>query len=179
MGLEMFERLPQLSYRRRVIVLFATTFICLSLVNVQIAGKEKIVRDGTTVLLRIAPRDPRSLLQGDYMALRYSLANDVASAAMDAQVADGRAVIELQGNGEAHFVAIYDDQQIAEGQQLLRFRKRGESVRLASDAFFFEEGQGELYSGARFGELRVDQDGDAVLTGLLDDNGDRMGSALH
>jgi len=62
---------------------------------------------------------------------------------------------------------------------LLRFRKRGKSVRLASDAFFFEEGQWETYRGARFGEIRVDDAGSAVLIGLRDSDGVRMGPALH
>lgn len=94
------------------------------------------MREGDTLLLRLAPRDPRSLLQGDYMALRYAMAAEVSHA--------------------------------AEAQHLLRFRKRGDSVRLASDAYFFQEGESERHENARYGELRVSDDGDAVLAGLLD-----------
>ena len=52
-------------------------------------------------------------------------------------------------------------------------------MRLASDAYFFEEGSGQDYGGARFGEIRINTDGDAVLTGLRDAEGNRLGSALH
>ena len=175
----MFSNVFNLPNRVRLIVMSVMTVVILALVNMEIAGKERIVRDGTTVLLRIAPRDPRSLIQGDYMALRYSMAGTVAMAADNAGVTDGHVIIELQDNEEAKFVAIYNGQSINQRQHLLRFRKRGDSVRLASDAFFFEEGQWELYSGAQFGELRVDDDGDAVLTGLRDLDDTRLGPPLH
>jgi uncharacterized membrane-anchored protein len=41
-------------------------------------------------------------------------------------------------------------------------------VRIAGDAFFFQEGQAAIYQPARYGELRVAGDGDAVLVGLRD-----------
>ena len=175
----MFKHLQSFSDRARNVIVVAATAIILAVVNVEIVSKERIVRDGAEVLLRIAPRDPRSLLQGDYMALRYSLSRDVATAAEQAQVDDGQITFRLADNGEAIFSGIYAGQPLAEGQLLLRFRKRGDSVRLASDAFFFEEGQMEVYSAARFGELRVNKDGAAVLTGLRDGDGNRLGESLH
>jgi uncharacterized membrane-anchored protein len=166
----MVEARLTLSERTRLIVLVVTTVVILALVNTQIAGKERIVRDGATVLLALAPVDPRSLMQGDYMALRYALAGDVAEAANAAEVTDGEIVIEVDESGVARFVALHDGEPLASGQHLLQFRVRGETVRLASDAFFFEEGQGETYARARFGELRVDTNGSAVLIGLRDQN---------
>jgi uncharacterized membrane-anchored protein len=165
--------------RIRLLVMLAMTVIILIAVNNQIVDKEMIVRHGTTVLLRLAPADPRSLIQGDYMSLRYAMTNDVARAAEAAGVDDGVAVFEPGKLDEANFVAVYAGQKLADDQFLLRFRKRGESVRIASDAFFFEEGQADLYSGARFGELRVADDGDAVLTGLRDNRGIMLGEPLH
>ena len=48
-------------------------------------------------------------------------------------------------------------------------------MRVAGDAFFFEEGQMERYEAARYGELRVDDHGDAVLVGLRDAELNRLG----
>lgn len=168
-----------LSDRSRVVILVATAVAILAVVNTQIMGKQRIVDSGDTVLLRLAPIDPRSLLQGDYMALRYAMANDVARAAQSAQVSDGRIVIELAQNGEASFVDLYQGQPLSGTERLLKFRKRGESVRLASDAFFFEEGEWDTYSSARFGELRVSEEGDAVLVALRDAAANRLGPSLH
>ncbi len=175
----MFSKIFNVSSRIRLITMGVMTVLILAFINMEIAGKERIVRDGSVVLLRIAPRDPRSLMQGDYMALRYSIANTVAEAASKAGVTDGLVIVELQDNDEAQFVEIYDGQSLDQRQHLLRFRMRGDSVRLASDAFFFEEGQGGLYGGARFGELRVNDNGDAVLISLRDSDGKRLGPPLH
>ena len=123
-----------MSERLRLAVLGLMTLAVLGVANLQIASKEAIVRDGRTMLLRIAPVDPRSLLQGDYMALRYRISADVGRAARESGVSDGRAVVALDQTGEARFVAIHDGQDVGQGQALLRFRRRGESVRLASDA---------------------------------------------
>ena len=43
-----------------------------------VVHKERVLRDGATVLLRLAPRDPRSLMQGDFMQLNYRLPTEVA-----------------------------------------------------------------------------------------------------
>ncbi len=168
-----------LSDRSRTIVLAVTIAIVLAVINLEIVGKERIIKKGTTVLLRLAPRDPRSLIQGDYMALRYRIVREVARQAEQLGKDDGIAVIELGKLNEARFVGLYDGEPIQDGQHLLRYRKRGESVRLASDAFFFEEGSGSDYSGARFGEVRIDGHGDAVLVGLRDAKGERIGVVLH
>jgi uncharacterized membrane-anchored protein len=156
-----------------------TLLVLLVTVNWQIANRERIVRSGTTILLRLAPQDPRSLLQGDYMALRYAMTRVVGDAAAAADISDGHGVVELDDAGEARFVELYTGQAVGARQHLLRFRKRGDSVRIASDAFFFEEGHGDRYRGARFGELRVSNDGDAVLTGLRDGAHQALGGPLH
>lgn len=160
------EALSSISRRWRLAVIGAMTVVILAFVNVEIAGKERIVRDGTQVLLELAPVDPRSLLQGDYMALRYAMSREVAQAAAEKGVQDGRVVIELDETGVARFVRIHEGGKLGDRQHLLQFRKRGESVRLASDAWFFEEGTAAEYRGARFGELRVAEDGAAVLVGV-------------
>lgn len=162
--------------RGRVLVVGLVAVAILVVANVQIAGKERILSEGTTVLLRLAPQDPRSLLQGDYMALRYSMAPEVAQAARAEGVHDGKAIVRLDERGQAHFIGIHRGQPLAEDQHLLDFRMRGQNVRLASDAFFFEEGQWQTYAAAAFGELRVAETGEAVLVGLVDAQGRRLAS---
>ncbi|MES9895560.1 MAG: GDYXXLXY domain-containing protein [Candidatus Thiodiazotropha endolucinida] len=168
-----------LSDKTRLTIMAVVTLLILLIVNSQIIIKESIVNNGDTLLLRLAQRDPRSLLQGDYMALRYAMTGEVAQAAKSAQIDDGNIIVNLDPTGEASFVSLYEGQQLTDTQHLLRFRKRGESVRLASDAYFFQEGKWETYSNARFGELRVNDDGVAVLTGLYDQDKNRLGDKPH
>ncbi len=112
------------------------------------------------------------------MALRYAMTREVAEAANAAGVTDGRVVVDLAASGEARFNALFSGQPLTTDQRLLRFRKRGDSVRLASDAFFFQEGEGETYAGARYGELRVDAEGNGVLIGLRDAEREPLGKRL-
>jgi uncharacterized membrane-anchored protein len=150
-------------------VLWGVLAMTLVVANWAILGKERILSSGQTVLIQLAPRDPRSLLQGDYMALRYVLAEEIMRRLDAPFSATGAAVVRLDANGVAEFVRLADAADaLAEDERLLGYRKRGASLRLAGEAFFFEEGQQALYENARYGELRVDTRGNGVLVGLRD-----------
>ena len=109
------------------------------------------------------------------MALRYVLESDVRRQRSGEGSADGRMVVTLDENDIATFVRFDDGSGVVGGELLLRYRKRGEGVRIASEAFFFQEGQGPLYERARYGELRVDATGDAVLLRLRDGDLQELG----
>jgi uncharacterized membrane-anchored protein len=146
---------------RKVIVVLAALVLLIA-VNVGIAGREKLLADGQVVLLELAPVDPRSLMQGDYMALRYA----IASQAMRPDQGDGRIVATLDPHGVARFKRFADAGPVAAGEVLLRYRVRGGAVKFATNAFFFQEGTAARYERARYGEFRVAPDGDMILTGL-------------
>jgi len=136
---------------RNLLVLIIAVIV-LALVNFEIyQKKEQLLAEGTTVLLELAPRDPRSIMQGDYMVLRYHIARLPALSKVEK---DGYLVIER------------DEKQANES--LLRFRKRQRDIRLGAESFFFQEGHAEYYNNARYGELRVAPSGDSVLVGLRD-----------
>ena len=151
----------------------------LATANWAIVEKERVLANGQIMLLPLAPRDPRSLLQGDYMVLRYSIAREIERALGDVFSASGAVVVTLDENDVASFVRLADDEadSLAADERLLQYRKRGESLRLAGEAWFFEEGQGELYSRAAFGEITTDVRGAAVLVGLRDADFNRLGPA--
>ncbi len=159
-------------------ILWGVLVVILVLVNTMIFGKEKIVSTGQIMLLELAPRDPRSLMQGDYMALNYRLSREIAH---KEQVADdGYIVVQLNAENVAKMIRFHDQAQaLQEGEYLLRYRNRGGFVKLASDAYFFEEGQWKTYRAARYGELRVDESGTAVLTGLRDEQYRTLGESLQ
>lgn len=142
-------------------------------VNASIIKTESHLRDGALVLLELAPVDPRSLMQGDYMALNFALANDIRRAEQDAgsdlrKNRDGQVVIEPDAHGVARWVGLSDGQELAAGQQVLNYRVRKGRVRFATDAYFFEEGSAEVYEPARFGAFRVDKAGHMLLVALYD-----------
>lgn len=151
--------------------------LVLGAVNLAWMGKARIVSEGREVRVALAPVDPRSLMQGDYMALRFGLAAEIEQrlaeskdvSARDPRIAAhegafGRAPIRLDEHGAAQL-----DWSAQTPQLVLRYRLRDGRVWLGTNAFFFEEGEVERYRGARFGVFKVDPDsGEAVLTGLAD-----------
>lgn len=160
----------------RSIAAFVACAAILVLVNFSIAEKERLLASGTRVYLELAPVDPRSLMQGDYMALRYAIAS-AARAAIERPVTgdrfrtelparDGRMIAAIDAKGAAAYRRLDDGQPLAPDEVYLRYRVRGGEIRFATNAFFFEEGTAGRYTAARYGEFRVARDGDLILTGL-------------
>lgn len=146
------------------IIFFITACIVLAAVPVLIIQKETTLTEGRTMLLPLAPRDPRSLMQGDYMVLRYRMVREVPN---DQLQSKGTLVVKLDANNVASFVRVHKDEPLQDGEYLLAYRKRGE-LRLGAESFMFQEGHASLYDRARFGELKVDKKGSSVLAGLCD-----------
>jgi uncharacterized membrane-anchored protein len=155
----------------------------LALVTFSIVGKERQLESGKVVYLELAPVDPRSLMQGDYMALRFKMANDARPAMQgspssgvtrlsrqgDLATADGRIVALLDPSSVATYRRLDDGTPLAPTEILLRYRVREGQVKFATNAFFFQEGTAKRFEGARYGEFRATPDGDLLLTGLRDE----------
>jgi uncharacterized membrane-anchored protein len=140
-------------------IIAGAVVLVLGAVNWSIYSKERIKTQGERVYLELAPVDPRSLMQGDYMALRFSLANGLSTRA------GGSAPVVVDSNGVATLAAG------SAGTEFLRirYRVRNGQVWLGTNAYFFEEGTAQRYEQARYGEFRVDrQTGEAVLVALRD-----------
>jgi uncharacterized membrane-anchored protein len=152
---------------RKWLVLLAG-IVALVLVDWTIGARERLVVDGRAVLLELAPVDPRSLMQGDYMALRFRVADAATRSNATAVPADGLLVLAVGPDDVGSFRRIDDGAPLAADELRLRYRIRDGVAKLATNAYFFEEGRGARYSGARYGEFRVAPDGEAILTGLRD-----------
>jgi len=152
----------------------------LALVNFKIAGKERQLETGKVVYLELAPVDPRSLMQGDYMALRFKIAEDARPAMdrsessagrrfpgrLDLATADGHIVAALDPSSVATYRRLNDGTPLAQNEILLRYRVREGQIKFATNAFFFQEGTAKRYEEARYGEFRVAPNGEMLLSGL-------------
>lgn len=167
--------------RWRVAAALIAGAVILALLNWDIAQKERLIENGRGVLLQLAPVDPRSLMQGDYMALRFALGDDIRRAAGDGGDkigADGKVIVKPDEHNVARFVRLDDGQHpLQPGEIRLRYRIRDRwgAVKIATNAFFFTEGQGATYAPARYGEFRVNATGDAILTQLRDEQFNVLG----
>lgn len=133
-----------------------------------VVHKEGILRTGTTVLLELAPRDPRSLLQGDYVTLRYA-ESDAVLEATGWDDRRTRVVVFHQGDdGVARFVRLDDPTPLGTGDLRLRAQRVESGYAFGADSYFFSEGNGATWERARYAEVKVARDGTAVLVGLRD-----------
>ena len=155
------------------IIILANLVILLIIFNQSILKKEDLLANGKLILLELAPIDPRSLIQGDYMRLRYEITNGIQN--KDNITKRGYCVVTLNPNGVAKRVRFQVDKTIAnEGEYLIKYTasKRWSSwdVSIGVESFFFQEGEATKYEKAKYGAIKTDKDGNSVLFGLYDDN---------
>lgn len=150
--------------------------IALGLANADIWRKETVIAKGERILVPLAPVDPRSLMQGDYMQLRFVIPQPVRDQ-LDGSAAyqlskHAIAVARLNERNEAELLRLArPDESLGANEILLPLKQlKGQWV-LVTDAYFFAEGEGARFEKARFGEFRVLPDGRALLVGLADEEG--------
>lgn len=159
---------------RKAIAILAGLAV-LGAANWTIVARENHLADGAVVLLELAPIDPRSLMQGDYMALRFKLENDAFGRRDREDLSDGRIVVKLDARGVAAYVRLDGGEPLAAGERVLRYRVRDGKVKFATNAFFFQEGTARLYERARYGEFRASPGGELLLTHLRSEKLERLG----
>lgn len=160
--------------RNAVVLLWCV--VVLVLVNRAILDKEQLLAEGRVVFLELAPVDPRSLMQGDYMALRFRIADGIENLRTAADVpTNGTMVALLDARSVATFGRLDNGQPLQANEVRLQYRVREGQLKFATNAFFFEEGTANLYEGAKYGEFRVDDEGALLLTGMRGPNLERLG----
>ncbi|MET0320747.1 MAG: GDYXXLXY domain-containing protein [Duganella sp.] len=151
---------PALPAQRAGIV--ATLLLTLLVANGAIWQKEALIRTGRPVFIELAPVDPRSLMQGDYMALNFRLpAVESLRAARRARV-----VATIDNRGVATMQGLATDKPLAANEIVIELISTGSGLRPASDAWYFKEGEAQRWSRAKYGEFRIDGDGRALLVAL-------------
>jgi uncharacterized membrane-anchored protein len=159
---------------RKAVVVVAGLII-LALANYSIYTREKLLNEGAVVYLKTAPVDPRSLMQGDYMALRFEVANELRARMATALPADAQVVLALDERRIGTFSRVDDSAPLAPNEVRMRYRVRNDTIKFATNAFFFQEGDAGLYGKARYGEFRVGGGGESILTGMRDEQLARLG----
>jgi uncharacterized membrane-anchored protein len=152
------------------IALLAGALATILVANVAVWQKQDLIAHGKPMFMALMPVDPRSLMQGDYMHLRF--------AALDARplplLADmgakrPRMVVQVDARGVATVQRLHTvDQPLAPNEMLLELTPKDGNWVVVTDAWFFKEGQGQAWQAAMFGEFRVLPDGRALLVGMAD-----------
>jgi uncharacterized membrane-anchored protein len=136
------------------------------------------------------------------MALRFAIVSDIETALEQIQDKDkvdykryrtasfdGFVQLSLDENKVGSFVnvttKINDKAAVVDGVVLdrvvvndivaVKFRQRNGRIKIATNAYFFEEGTGPELESATYGQFRVDTSGDLLLVSLMDKDFNLLG----
>lgn len=139
----------------------------LAVANLGIWQKEDLIAHGQPVYVELAPADPRSLMQGDFMRLNFRVPGEVQTKA-DRVLSAGRprVVARRDARGVATLLHLDEGAALAADELRLELTPKDGRWILVSDAWFFKEGEAARWSAAKYGEFRVDPSGRALLVGL-------------
>lgn len=151
------------------ILIIANLILLLGYFNWSVYQKEQTLKDGQLVLLQLAPVDPRSLMQGDYMRLNYKEASsDLPDKQTDTR---GYAILRTDSNQVGEIVRLQNTlEPVNDNELVIRYKIINRRLFLGAESFFFEEGQDTLYQKAVYGGLKVDDKGQSLLVGLYDED---------
>lgn len=165
------------------LVALAVVLLILIPLNYKVQQFEDVLATGKPVVLKIAPVDPRSLMQGDYMALSYAILNDIRANLNESE--DGVLSLSKLKNRPTKLYALIhlDEQGVAtlcrlEDSLPMDFKDCVANVylpvnnfkwlpELPSQEYFFAEGKGQHYAQAEYAEYRF-KNGILLLARLLD-----------
>ncbi len=149
------------------IILLVNLFLLMGYFNYSVVKKEDLLSEGTLILLKLAPVDPRSLMQGDYMRLRYDISDDFRPDSISKR---GYCVVKLDSAGIAQIVRIQKwKSPKSEGEFLIEYTAGKWNINIGAESYFFEEGQAAKYEKAKYGGVKVDNKGNSILVGLFNE----------
>lgn len=151
------------------IVILANLLLFLILFNHGVLKKERLMERGDLVLLELAPVDPRSLIQGDYMRLDYALTRAIPP---DSIPNKGLCALELDGKGVAKSLRFIQDPAELKAHELpIKYsRTSWGGLKIGAESYFFQEGHAEKYEQAKYGGIRLDGEANSLLIGLYDES---------
>ena len=150
------------------------------------------LNNSQTMYVRLQPVDPRSIIQGDYMALNYQLyfapqhlspeSTSQANINQEDQIFSGHYFDEVIKNKSSVLTHVELDSQRRVIHSYFELPKNVRTARLilqnpnnryselypASRSFLFAEGLEPCYRNAKFAELKLKENGKALLVNLVD-----------
>ncbi len=143
--------------------------IVAALAGATVWKSSSAINSGQRAYLALAPVDPRSLIQGDYMTLRFAIANDARLDLNKVGLPEQTIIAKLDANGVATFDRLATQgPAFGPGELLMTLTKKSGTWIVGTDAFHFKEGSREKFQSAAFGDFRFAPDGQAILVGLTD-----------
>jgi uncharacterized membrane-anchored protein len=174
-----FDRFPQSQATRRLFSLkitsiIAVIFLQLAILGFQVEKSESLLANGELIKLELAPVDPRSLLQGDYLVLRYNISsiqiqedswNEVVRVGL---IEDKNGLYKYSSNYVVGREIPAD--MIKKADIWITGRLKGyENIEYGIENYFVPEGTGfDLQEKIHYAYVKVAANGDAMLVELTE-----------
>lgn len=137
---------------------------------------QRALQTAKTVYLKIEPVDPRALLSGDYMQLRYDFERPYLAKqgqTLVLQVGENNvlqlpAAAQKEEDKTAQMQNV-PDKAAKEQPQTVSIKTLGPGYRVPHQ-FYFQEGTGKKYQNAAYAKAAVLPNGSILLLGLTDEN---------
>lgn len=147
------------------VCLLASGAITLALANAGMLRNEMLIAKSEPAYIELRPADPRSLVQGDYMRLAFQVPPESPE---DQYVSNQALAVARRGADNITQLVRWHDRAraLGQGEFLIELENKNGRWMLASDAWFFREGEARRFEAARYGEFRISPQGRALLVGL-------------
>ena len=155
--------------KKQWLLISTVILLQLSILGYQVLSNDKLLSEGKVITLELAPVDPRSLIQGDYVRLQYQ----IGTVELSEERNKGRAYLLLKENE----VGIYQTTKIlnrkidptkislAADEVIITGKYNGyDQIIFGIESYFVPEGTGlEVERNAKFAKVAVSKKGDSIL----------------
>ena len=166
------------------LTLILTTLLAIIYVNVYAWQSQQIKLRGKILFLELAPVDPLSLVQGQYMILRFGIEKEYDATQEDQHIIENSrgnvlAIINLDNRRIGTLTGLkaidqWQQQPNPNGTLLLQVHAwhtnsdESYTIQIQQNSFLFQENTEDRYTEAKYGMFRVQENGQYVLTDLAD-----------
>ena len=147
-------------------ILLIINIVILFVVTGFSANKEEGYKKSNSYFyLELAPVDPRSLLQGDYMTLNYDITDKAQEIIFNGiydskdennkflDMRKGYIVVSLDENKVAKFVKLSKEKTDEKDLLFIAFKSDGFNVNINANSYLCQEGTGDKYENARYSKV--------------------------
>ena len=147
-------------------ILLIINIVILFVVTGFSANKEEGYKKSDSYFyLELAPVDPRSLLQGDYMTLNYDITDKAQEIIFNGiydskdennkflDMRKGYIVVSLDENKVAKFVKLSKEKTDEKDLLFIAFKSDGFNININANSYLFQEGTGDKYENARYSKV--------------------------
>ena len=162
------SKAPTVSTTRLAALLPLAALALVALSSWAVWQKEQLLAHGRPTFVELAPVDPRSLMQGDYMTLAWRMPADVRQELDRLQTSERPLVAARRDERQVLTLTHIVDavRPLAAGEEPVELSPKSGRWVIVTDAWFFREGEARRWQGAKYGEFRLLPDGRALLVGL-------------